>query len=310
MEKVTIIGSGPAGYTAAIYTARALLEPLLITGHLPGGQLTQTTDIENYPGYPQAINGFELMEAFKKQAEKFGTKVVLDRASSVQLKPAGEHKITLDSGKEILSQSLIIATGASPKWLGLESEKRLMAKGVSACATCDGAFFRNVPVAVVGGGDTAMEEAIFLTRFASVVYVIHRRDKLRASKIMADRAFKNKKIEFVWNSVVIDILGEQKVEAVKIKNLLDNTITELKVDGYFAALGHEPNTSIFKDQLDMDELGYIKTIGLSSYTSVEGVFAAGDCSDKTYRQAITAAGMGCKAAIDAERWLETKYHKT
>ncbi|HPO91206.1 MAG TPA: thioredoxin-disulfide reductase [Victivallales bacterium] len=304
MEKIAIIGSGPAGYTAAIYASRALLQPILITGSLPGGQLTQTTDIENYPAYPDAISGFELMEAFKKQAEKFGTRIVFDNVESVELKNGGPHKLLLANGEEIITKALIIATGASPKWLGLESEKRFMAKGVSACATCDGAFFKGQNVVVVGGGDTAMEEAIFLTRFASKVYVVHRRDKLRASKIMAERAMKNPKIEFIWNSVVIDIFGENQVEGVIVKNVLSNQVSEIKVNGYFAALGHTPNTSIFKGMLEMDEYGYIITKEPGTRTNINGVFAAGDCADKIFRQAITAAGMGCKAAIEAERWLE------
>ncbi len=306
MTKIAIIGSGPAGYTAAVYSARALLEPVLIAGSLPGGQLTQTSDIENYPGYPEPIGGFELMSSFQKQAERFGSKILFDSVKKVQFKVGGPQKLILESGEEIESSAVIIATGASPRWLGLESEKRLMAKGVSACATCDGAFFRNVPVAVVGGGDTAMEEAIFLTRFASKVYVIHRRDKLRASKIMAERAMKNQKIEFVWNSVVSEVLGLDKVEGVEIKNVNDGKKNKIEVAGYFAALGHEPNTAVFRGHLNTDTNGYILLDGVSSKTNIEGVFAAGDCADKTYRQAITAAGMGCKAAIDAERWLESR----
>lgn len=306
MRKIAIIGSGPAGYTAAIYSARALLEPVLIAGNLPGGQLTQTSDIENYPGYPEPVNGFEMMSSFQKQAERFGTEILFDSVKSVQFKAGGPQKLTLDSDAVIEAEAVIIATGASPRWLGLESEKRLMAKGVSACATCDGAFFRNVPVAVVGGGDTAMEEAIFLTRFASKVYVVHRRDKLRASKIMAERAIKNPKIEFVWNSVVSEVLGQDKVEGIEVKNIQDGKTSRIDVAGYFAALGHEPNTAIFREQIKTDEVGYISLDGVSSRTSVDGIFAAGDCADKTYRQAITAAGMGCRAAIDSERWLEAK----
>jgi len=306
MRKIAIIGSGPAGYTAAIYTARALLAPVLISGKLPGGQLTQTSDIENYPSHPDPLNGFEFMGFFQKQAERFGTEILFDSVGAVEFKQGGPQRLTLEGGTQIEAEAAIIATGASPRWLGLDSEKRLMAKGVSACATCDGAFFRNVPVVVVGGGDTAMEEAIFLTRFASKVYVVHRRDKLRASKIMADRAFKNPKIEFVWNSVVSDILGAEKVEGVEVKNVQDGKTSRIEVAGYFAALGHEPNTAIFRGQIKTDDVGYISLDGVSSRTSVDGVFAAGDCADKTYRQAITAAGMGCRAAIDAERWLEAK----
>ncbi len=307
MEKIIIIGSGPAGLTAAIYSSRARNEPLLISGSVPGGQLTQTSDIENYPGFKDPVNGFELMSAFQKQAERFGTRMVNDRAVSVELKPGGPHKITLAGGSTMECLALIIATGASPRWLGLESEKRLLGKGVSACATCDGAFFRKQDVVVIGGGDTAMEEAIFLTRFASSVTVIHRRDQLRASKIMAERAKANPKIKFVWDSVVSDIIGRNEVEAVTVKNLKTGAESSLKCTGYFAALGHIPNTEIFKGKVDMDDVGYIRLRDTSSYTSVDGVFAAGDCADHIYRQAVTAAGMGCKAAIDAERWLEGRH---
>jgi thioredoxin reductase (NADPH) len=304
MRNLVIIGSGPAGYTAAVYAGRALLNPIVVTGRLPGGQLTQTSDIENYPGFSEAVNGFELMSSFQKQAERFGSEILYDAVLSVDFKQGGPQKIVLEGGGEIEAMSVIIATGASPRWLGIDSEKRLMAKGVSACATCDGAFFKNVPIVVVGGGDTAMEEAIFLTRFASKVYLVHRRDELRASKIMADRAMKNPKIEFVWSSAVNEIIGENSVEAVLIKNLKDGKVSRLEAKGYFAALGHDPNTLLFKGKVEMDEAGYILPQGNSSRTSVDGVFAAGDCADKNYRQAVTAAGMGCKAAIDAERWLE------
>jgi thioredoxin reductase (NADPH) len=309
MRNLTIIGSGPAGFTAAIYAGRALLKPLLLTGTLPGGQLTQTSDIENYPAFPEAVNGYELMNRFQKQAERFETEIVYDSVKDVHFLQGNPHKIFLENGDIIESLALIIATGASPRWLGIESEKRLMAKGVSACATCDGAFFKNVPVIVVGGGDTAMEEAIFLTRFASKVYVVHRRDELRASKIMAERAKHNSKIEFIWSSVVSEILGEKSVEAVLIKNLKTGITVKIEAKAYFAALGHDPNTSIFRGKIEMDETGYILVNGYSSKTNVEGVFAAGDCADKTYKQAITAAGMGCKAAIDAEHWLESKFSK-
>lgn len=303
MEKIVIIGCGAAGLTAAIYAARANLEPIVITGILPGGLLTQTTDVENFPGFPEAVNGFELMYKFQQQAERFGTKIINDTVEKAELKEGGPHKLSLKSGETIETKALIIATGASPRWLGLESENRLKNHGVSACATCDGAFFRNVPVVVIGGGDTAMEEADFLTKFASKVIVIHRRDELRASKIMAERAMKNPKIEFLWDSVVEEVIGENEVEAVKVKNLKTDEETTVECKGYFAALGHTPSTQIFKGQIDMNEAGFINLQNNSSYTNMAGVFAAGDCADHVYRQAITAAGMGCRAAIDAERWL-------
>lgn len=307
MENVVIIGSGPAGLTAAIYAARALLNPLVISGITPGGQLTQTSDIENYPGFEEPIGGFELMTTFQKQAERFGTRTLSDNVSSVKFTNGGPHEIILAGGDKIQTQAVIIATGASPMWLGIESEKRLMAKGVSACATCDGAFFRNLPVVVVGGGDTAMEEAIFLTRFASKVTVVHRRDELRASKIMADRAMKNPKIIFEWSSAVEEITGQDEVEGVILKNLKTGGKKKIDCKGFFAALGHKPNTEIFKGLIEMNEIGYIVLKQERSYTSIEGVFAAGDCADHIYRQAVTAAGMGCKAAIDVERWLESKH---
>ncbi|MFA6291786.1 MAG: thioredoxin-disulfide reductase [Victivallales bacterium] len=306
MENVVIIGSGPAGLTAAIYSARALLNPMVIAGTTPGGQLTETSDIENYPGFEDPVGGFELMTAFQKQAERFGARTVYDNVSSVNLTPGGPHEIVLAGGDKIQTRALIIATGASPMWLGMESEKRLMAKGVSACATCDGAFYRNVPVVVVGGGDTAMEEAVFLTRFASRVTVVHRRDELRASKIMAERAIKNPKISFEWSSAVEEITGQNEVEGVILKNLKTGEKKKIDCKGFFAALGHKPNTEIFKGLIEMNDIGYIVLKEERSYTSVEGVFAGGDCADHVYRQAVTAAGMGCKAAIDAERWLESK----
>lgn len=303
MRNIVIIGSGAAGYTAAIYASRANLQPLLIAGKLPGGLLTQTTDVENYPGFPEAINGYELMMKFQQQAERFGSELKYDTVEAVSFKNKGPQELTLSSGEKIEAKTVIIATGASPKWLGLESEKRLQNKGVSACATCDGAFYRNVPVVVTGGGDTAMEEATFLTKFASEVYLIHRRDQFRASKIMVDRVLKNPKIKVVLNSVVTDISGQNEVEAVTVKDVITNQISEIKCKGYFAALGHKPSTDVFKGIIDMDENGFIELKNNSSYTNIEGVFAAGDCADHVYRQAITAAGMGCKAAIDAERWL-------
>ena len=308
MENVIIIGSGPAGLTAALYCARALLKPLVLAGGLPGGQLTQTSDIENFPGFPDAINGYELMVSFQKQAERFGARVVFESVASVVFRPGGPHELTLSSGERQEAKAVVIATGASPIWMGLDAEKRLMAKGVSACATCDGAFFRGVPVVVIGGGDTAMEEAIFITRFASKVTIVHRRDQFRASKIMADRALANPKIEVAWNSVAVDIFGDSAVTGVKIRDVKTGAERVIECKGYFAALGHSPNTGIFKGQVDMDDKGYI---GLqpdgSSRTSVDGVFVAGDCADHSYRQAVTAAGMGCKAAIDVERWLESRH---
>jgi len=304
MQNIIIIGSGAAGLTAAIYASRADLAPLLITGALPGGLLTQTSDVENYPGFPEAVNGFELMFKFQQQAENFGTTIKSDTVEKVDLKAGGPHTLHLASGEAIKTKALIIATGASPRWLGLESEERLKNKGVSACATCDGAFFRDVPVVVVGGGDTAMEEAIFLTKFASKVIVVHRRDELRASKIMGDRAMANPKIEFLWSSQVVEIIGSKEVEKVKIKSLKDQSETIVEAKGFFSALGHVPNTQIFDGLIETDDKGFIKLQNSSSYTSVDGVFAAGDCADHVYRQAITAAGMGCKAAIDTERWLE------
>jgi len=304
MENVVIIGSGPAGYTAAIYASRARLEPLVLAGNLPGGQLTQTTDIENYPGFPEAVGGFELMIQFQQQAKHFGTVIRNEVATSANFSPVGPQELVIGNGEILQAKTVIVATGASPRWLGLESEQRLMAKGVTACATCDGAFYKDVPVVVIGGGDTAMEEASFLTRFASKVTVIHRRDQLRASKIMGNRAKANPKIEFAWDSIVDEVLGENQVEGIRIRNVKTDELTVIPCEGYFAALGHIPNTAPFKDQLAMDEQGYIQLQGTGSSTSIDGVFAAGDCADHVYRQAVTAAGMGCKAAIDAERWLE------
>lgn len=303
MENIVIIGTGPAGYTAAIYASRADLKPIVIAGKLPGGLLTQTNDIENFPGFPDSVNGFELMMMMQKQAEKFGAKVFQTSVKSVDFKNGGPQTLELENGQKIVAKSVIIATGSTPRWMGLDAEKRLAAKGVSACATCDGAFFRNVPVVVVGGGDSAMEEASFLTKFASKVILIHRRNEFRASKIMINRAESNSKISFVLDSVVVDIIGEKSVEAVKIKNLKTSEESVIECRGYFAALGHVPSTAIFKDCIDMDEKGFIKLQEGSSPTNVEGVFAAGDCADNHYKQAITAAGMGCRAAMDAEHYL-------
>lgn len=304
MKNLIIVGSGPAGLTAALYAGRANLNPLVISGPLPGGLLTQTTDVENYPGFPEAVNGYELMAKMQEQAGKFNVEFLSDTIESAELKMGGPHKLHMNSGKTLECKALIIAAGSSPRWLGLESEEKFKTRGVSACATCDGAFYRDVPVAVIGGGDSAMEEANFLTRFASEVIVIHRRDKLRASKIMAERAEKNPKIRFVWNSAVSEIFGGDEVDGIKVRNLLTNEESTINCKGVFVALGHIPNTKAFAGQVDMDDAGYIDLQNNTSYTSVEGVFAAGDCADKRYRQAITAAGMGARAAIDAERWLE------
>ncbi len=306
MEEVVIIGTGPAGLTAAIYMARANCNPVVIAGQLPGGLLTQTTDIENFPGFPEAINGFELMMRCQQQAEKFGSKILYEVVDKVELKEGGPHKLTFTSGETMECKALIIATGSSPRWLGLESEDRLKNHGVSACATCDGAFFRDVPVAVIGGGDSAMEEALFLTKFASSVTLIHRREEFRASKIMLDRAHGNEKVKFIVNSVVKEVVGDQEVEALRLENVKTGEVSDLPCKGVFMALGHDPNTALFKGQLETDEKGFIKTTGRTTYTSVEGVFVAGDCADNVYRQAVTAAGTGCSAAIDAERWLASK----
>ncbi|PWM89373.1 MAG: thioredoxin-disulfide reductase [Lentisphaerae bacterium] len=305
-EKLVIVGSGPAGYTAAIYAARANLNPLLYSGMLPGGLLTQTTEVENFPGFPEGVQGFDLVTAMQAQAERFGTRIEYDAVEKFELTDGGIQKLILPSGDVVETEALIIATGASPRYLGLPNEERLRNHGVSACATCDGAFFKDVPVVVIGGGDSAMEEATFLTRFASKVYVVHRRDELRASPIMAERARANPKIEFVWSSVVEDILGQESVEGIRVKSLKTGETSEIACKGYFAALGHIPNTAPFKEFIQLDEHGFVVLSGDSSRTTLAGVFAAGDCADPHYRQAITAAGMGCKAGMDAERYLESK----
>jgi thioredoxin reductase (NADPH) len=303
MESVTIIGTGPAGLTAAIYSARANLKPLCIEGEQPGGQLTITSEVENYPGFAEAVMGPELMTAFREQATRFGTRFATGNIQKLDLSKR-PFKITLDGGKEVLTQTLILATGASAKWVGLPSEKKFMGKGVSACATCDGFFFRNMDIAVVGGGDTAMEEATFLTRFAKSVTVIHRRDKLRASKIMQEKAFKNPKIKFIWDTEVLEINGTHSVESLRLRSLKTGEESQLAVHGFFVAIGHEPNTKFLREQIKCDETGYILVEPGTTRTNVPGVFAAGDVADKTYRQAVTAAGTGCMAAIDAERFLE------
>ncbi|HZZ85207.1 MAG TPA: thioredoxin-disulfide reductase [Anaeromyxobacteraceae bacterium] len=301
-ERLVIIGSGPAGYTAALYAARANLKPLLFEGLQPGGQLTITSDVENYPGFPEGILGPELMEKMKGQAERFGTRFVLGDVTRVDF---GSRPFKVWQDDQLYeAEAVIVATGASAKWLGLPSEKRYQGKGVSACATCDGFFFKGVEVAVVGGGDTAVEEATFLTKYASRVTMIHRRDALRASKIMADRARNNPKICFEWNALVDEVLGDDKgVTGVRLKSTTTGATRELAVSGLFMGIGHEPNTGLFKGQLEMNEVGYLKVRAPSSRTSVAGVFAAGDVADPSYRQAVSAAGSGCVAAIDAERWL-------
>ena len=299
--KVLIIGSGPAGYTAAIYAARAELEPVMLAGLTFGGQLMITTEVENYPGFPEGVTGPELMEMLQKQAERFGTKVHYEDATEVDFSQRPFRVETEE--RAFLADSVIVATGATAKWLGLESEERLTNKGVSACATCDGALFRDKAMAVVGGGDTAMEEALFLTRYAPKVTVIHRRDELRASKIMADRAKNHEKIEFLWDSEVSEVLGDDFVTGVRTKNLKTGETTDTPIEALFIAIGHKPNTELFKGQLETDDVGYLKVEPGTSRTNIEGVFACGDAMDPVYRQAITAAGTGCMAAIDSERWL-------
>jgi len=299
-SQVVIIGSGPAGCTAAIYTARAGLSPILIAGAQQGGQLMITTEVENFPGFPKGVQGPELMEYLMKQAERFDAKMVYDDATEVDLSQR-PFKVTV-SGKKYTCDSLIVATGATARWLGLPNEEKFRGRGVSGCATCDGFFFKDKEVTVVGGGDTALEEALFLTRFCSKVTIVHRRDELRGSKIMRQRAFDDPKVEFQWDSIVVDVLGDEIISGVILENVKTKKRKEFPCEGMFVAIGHEPNTKVFKGQLDMDETGYL-IVHDGMRTNVEGVFAAGDVQDNEFRQAVTAAGTGCMAAIQAERWL-------
>lgn len=308
IEKVEclIIGSGPAGYTAAIYAARADMKPVLYEGLQPGGQLTITTDVENYPGYPEGIMGPEMMENFKKQAARLGTDVRFGMVTSVEFTPGGPQKVIVDGTKEISAQAVIISTGASAKWLGIPSEERLNGSGVSACAVCDGFFYRGTEVAIVGAGDTACEEASYLSKICNKVYMLVRRDEFRASKAMQHRVLTTPNIEVLYNTETDEILGEQAVEGVRVLNNKTNETREIPIKGFFVAIGHTPNTEIFKPFIDMDDQGYIVTQKGTSKTNMEGVFCAGDAQDKIYRQAVTAAGSGCMAALDAERWLSEK----
>jgi thioredoxin reductase (NADPH) len=300
--KCLIIGSGPAGYTAAVYAARANLSPILYTGKEPGGQLMITTDVENYPGYPEGIMGPTMMEDFRKQAERFGTDVRYEMITKVDFS-GPVHKAWTESGHEVQADSIIISTGASAKWLGLESEQRLTNKGVSACAVCDGFFFKGMEVAVVGGGDTAAEEALYLSKLCPTVHMLVRRDEMRASAIMQERVLKTPNIIVHWNTEAQEVIGEEEVEGVKVLNNQTQEVSTLSVKAFFVAIGHKPNTDVFKDWITMDDTGYIVTKAKSTKTNVEGVFASGDAQDNVYRQAVTAAGTGCMAALDAERYL-------
>ena len=307
--KVLILGSGPAGYTAAVYAARAMLKPILVHGIQPGGQMTITTDVENYPGYAEVIQGPWLMDQMKEQAKAVGTELIEDHIKSVDLSKS-PFKAIGDSGRIYTADSLIISTGAQARWLNLKSEEEYKGFGVSACATCDGFFFKEKEVAVVGGGNSAVEEALFLTKFASKVKLIHRRNKLRAEKLLQTKLIKNKKIEIIWDSIVEDVVGQKdpkNVTGIKIKNLKTNSVSDLKIDGLFIAIGHDPATLLFKGQLDMDKDGYIITKPDSTATKIPGVYAAGDVKDKIFRQAVTAAGMGCMSALEAEKFLSEKF---
>jgi thioredoxin reductase (NADPH) len=309
--KVVIIGSGPAGYTAAVYAARAMLEPILIQGIQPGGQMTITTDVENYPGFADVIQGPWLMEQMQAQAEHVGTRIITDTVTKIELAQR-PFRLACDSGDIYLADALIVATGAQARWLDLPSEQKFKGYGVSACATCDGFFYRNKEVVVIGGGNTAVEEALFLTNFASKVTVVHRRDAFRAEKILQERLFKNPKIEVVWDSVLDDVMGADnplKVNRVKLKNVKTGAVTERTIDGVFIAIGHSPSSELFAGQLQMKPSGYIVTAGHSTATSVPGVFAAGDVADDIYRQAVTAAGLGCMAALEAEKFLAAHEHQ-
>jgi len=306
-RELVIVGSGPAGLTAAVYAARANLHPVVIEGIAAGGQLMLTSDVENYPGFPEGIIGPELMTKFREQAARFGAEFVTADADRVDFSASPFGIWVGDT--EYRAEAVVVSTGASARMLGLQSESRLLGKGVSTCATCDGFFYREKPIAVVGGGDSAIEEALFLTKFATKVTVLHRRDELRASKIMQERAFANSKIEFRWNSLVEDVVGNGRVDALKVRDTVTGEVSELEVDGLFVAIGHDPNTKLFEGQLEMDANGYlVLPFAGSTRTSVEGVFAAGDVADHVFRQAITAAGTGCMAAMESERWLEAKAH--
>ncbi|HEX6255361.1 MAG TPA: thioredoxin-disulfide reductase [Euzebyales bacterium] len=307
MHDVIIIGSGPAGLTAALYAARAALEPLMIEGRAAGGQLMLTTDVENYPGFPDGVMGPALMADMRKQAERFGARFVSADVDEVDL-AAGSPFTVRVGGDRYQARTIVVSTGAKARWLDLPGEQRLIGKGVSSCATCDGFFFRDLKLVVVGGGDSAMEEATFLTKFASSVTVVHRRDELRASQVMQDRAFANEKIDFIWNAEVTAVLGDEKVTGVELTDTVTGDRHQLATDGLFVAIGHDPETALFAGQLELDDQGYIVVDEPSTRTSVSGVFAAGDVVDHTYRQAVTAAGMGCKAAIDAEQWLGINAH--
>ncbi len=303
INNVIIIGSGPAGYTAAIYAARANLKPILVSGFQPGGQLTITTDVENYPGYEDPIQGPWLMDQMQKQAAHVGTEIINSQVTEVFLNEKIK-KLNLDNGTTLNTKTVIISTGAQARWLGLDNEAKFQGHGLSACATCDGFFFKDKEVAVIGGGNSAAEEALFLTKFATKVYLVHRRDKLRAEKILQDRLKKNSKIEFIWNSEVTNFNGNDDLESIDLLNKQEKKTSNLKIDGVFIAIGHDPATQLFKGQLKMDDGGYIITDPDSTKTSIEGVFAAGDVKDKIYRQAVTAAGMGCMAALEVEKYLD------